>query len=192
MRNAMSLMLLHAILIGLGVSQRLDVDLVGLVDLALSSVSDEDGLASPLDDDILALGDGVEVDLDLGHGQDIGGRGHVLQELCSRGLTRVSKPLAAQNGLAVEPQLHRLGTGGSNGTHGTDHEVGDEVVRADRVLGHVAAPVGDLGGLAVALEGAAVVAITERAGGRKGADGAEGSGLGGLSREGAMRWSKAP
>lgn len=31
---------------------------------------------------VLALGDGVEVDLDLGHGQHVGGSGHVLEELC--------------------------------------------------------------------------------------------------------------
>ena len=32
---------------------------------------------------VLSLGDGVQVDLNLGHGQDIGGRGHVDEELCS-------------------------------------------------------------------------------------------------------------
>jgi hypothetical protein len=36
----------------LGVSERRNVDLVGLVDLVLGSVSDEDGLASPLDDNL--------------------------------------------------------------------------------------------------------------------------------------------
>jgi hypothetical protein len=35
-------------------------------------VSDEDGLATPLDDDVLAFGDSSQVDLNLGHGQDIG------------------------------------------------------------------------------------------------------------------------
>jgi hypothetical protein len=36
----------------LGISERRDVDLVCLVDLVLGSVSDEDGLASPLDNDL--------------------------------------------------------------------------------------------------------------------------------------------
>jgi hypothetical protein len=45
-------------------------------------VADEDGLAAPLDDHVLALGDGSEVDLDLGLGQDVGGSGHVDQEVC--------------------------------------------------------------------------------------------------------------
>lgn len=31
---------------------------------------------------ILALGNGREVNLDLGHGQNIGGRGHVDEEIC--------------------------------------------------------------------------------------------------------------
>lgn len=44
-------------------------------------MADEDGLAPPLDDDVLALGDGREVNLDLGHGEDVGGSGHVLKEL---------------------------------------------------------------------------------------------------------------
>lgn len=70
-------------------------------------MADEDGLATPLDDDllcvsvdsrlsiswcpwiseycvtyVLALRDSVEVDLNLGHGQDIGRGGHVDEELC--------------------------------------------------------------------------------------------------------------
>lgn len=32
---------------------------------------------------VLSLGDAVHVDLDLGHGQDIGGSGHVDEELCT-------------------------------------------------------------------------------------------------------------
>ena len=43
---------LDTVLIGLGVSEGGDVDFVGLVDLVLGSVTDEDGLASPLDDDL--------------------------------------------------------------------------------------------------------------------------------------------
>lgn len=38
---------------------------------------------------VLALGDGIQVDLDLGHGQDIGGRGHVDEKLC---IPRASAP----------------------------------------------------------------------------------------------------
>jgi hypothetical protein len=63
-------------------------------------VSDEDGLASPLDNDlrssaplsgngmsecetyVLALGNGSEVDFYLGLGQNIGGGGHVDKEVC--------------------------------------------------------------------------------------------------------------
>ena len=63
-------------------------------------MSDEDGLASPLDDDlllsasvapgdtpvgethVLAQWDGSEIDLNLGLGQDVGGRGHVDEEVC--------------------------------------------------------------------------------------------------------------
>ena len=43
---------LDAVLVGLGVAQGGDVDLVGLLDLVLGSVADEDGLAAPLDDDL--------------------------------------------------------------------------------------------------------------------------------------------
>ena len=35
---------------------------------------------------VLALGDGGQVDLDLGHGQDVGGSGHVDEEFCIRPL----------------------------------------------------------------------------------------------------------
>lgn len=64
-------------------------------------MADEDGLASPFDDDligrlarcggrhlyrvaetyVLALGDGSKIDLDLGLGEDVGGRGHVDEEV---------------------------------------------------------------------------------------------------------------
>lgn len=43
---------LDTVLVGLGVSEGGDVDFIGLVDLVLGSVTDEDGLASPLDDDL--------------------------------------------------------------------------------------------------------------------------------------------
>lgn len=81
-------------------------------------MTDEDGLTTPLDDDlsereldrdtgywnesnevangntyVLALGDGTERDLDLGLGQDIGGGGHVDQEIWREGnnISRVFK-----------------------------------------------------------------------------------------------------
>lgn len=39
---------------------------------------------------VLALGDGGKVDLDLGHGEDVGGGGHVDKEVCA---VDVSAPL---------------------------------------------------------------------------------------------------
>lgn len=47
-------------------------------------MTDEDGLATPLDDDILSFGNRGEVDFDLGLGQDICGSGHVDKEICLR------------------------------------------------------------------------------------------------------------
>lgn len=69
-----------------------------------------------------------------------------------------------------------LGTSGGHGTHGTDHEVGEELVGVTGGLGDIFAKVGDLAALGAAvLEGAAVVGVGR--GGRVGADrgGAEGS-----------------
>ena len=43
---------LNTLLVGLRITQRGVVDLVGLVDLALGAVADEDGLTTPLDDDL--------------------------------------------------------------------------------------------------------------------------------------------
>jgi hypothetical protein len=43
---------------------------------------------------VLALGNGIEVDLDLGHGQDISGSGHVDEELCC---THASSALFARS-----------------------------------------------------------------------------------------------
>lgn len=123
--------LLDTVLVGLGISQCGNVDLVGLLDLALCPVTDEDGLATPLDDNVLALGDRGEIDLDLGHGQDIGGSGHVLEEFL--------------NG--------RLGTSSGDSTKGSDHEVTEELVRGSGALGHVVAEVRDLCGLLGALNG---------------------------------------
>lgn len=44
--------LLDTLGIGLGVTEDGNVDLVGLLDLGLGTVTDEDGLATPLDDDL--------------------------------------------------------------------------------------------------------------------------------------------
>jgi hypothetical protein len=46
-------------------------------------MSDEDGLSSPLDDDVLALGDGGKINLNLGLSQDVCGSRHVDEEVCS-------------------------------------------------------------------------------------------------------------
>jgi hypothetical protein len=99
--------LLHTLVVGLGVTQILPLCLTGLLDLILGTVTDEDGLATPLDDNlfgdvlggvwgnegdftyVLALRDGAESDLNLGLGQDVGGGGHVDQEVC-RGNRTVS------------------------------------------------------------------------------------------------------
>ena len=43
---------LHTLLVGLWVSELLDVDSTGLVNLILGPVSDEDGLSSPFDEDL--------------------------------------------------------------------------------------------------------------------------------------------
>jgi hypothetical protein len=53
------------------------LDRLSLLDLVLCAVTDEHRLASPFDDDILALGDGREVDFDLRLGEHIGGGGHI-------------------------------------------------------------------------------------------------------------------
>lgn len=96
------LRLLDTVVVALGVAEAGNLDLVGLGNLVLGSVSDEDGLTTPLDDDlscmsahcetkimqnwtathVLALGDGGEINLDLGHGQNVGRGRHVDEELC--------------------------------------------------------------------------------------------------------------
>ncbi len=63
------LRLLHTHEIGLGVTERSGIVLLGLGDLLLSSVADENGLTTPLDSDGLTLGDGRQVDLDLRQGE---------------------------------------------------------------------------------------------------------------------------
>lgn len=44
---------LDAVLIGLGVTETLPLGSTGLIDLGLGAVTDEDGLTTPLDDDLL-------------------------------------------------------------------------------------------------------------------------------------------
>jgi hypothetical protein len=46
---------LDTVFIGLGVTERLPLALTGLVDLTLGTVADEDGLATPLDDDLFGV-----------------------------------------------------------------------------------------------------------------------------------------
>lgn len=114
----------------LGISKSRDVDLVCLVDLVLGSVSDEDGLASPLDDNVLALGDRAQINLNLGHGQNVGGSRHVDQELLNCA----------------------LGSSSTDGTEGTDHEVRVELVLCLAAGGDIFSKVGNLSALALTLE----------------------------------------
>lgn len=46
---------LDTVLVGLGVTQSLPFGLTGLIDLTLGTVTDEDGLTTPLDDDLLRI-----------------------------------------------------------------------------------------------------------------------------------------
>ena len=93
------LRLLHTVRVGLRVAQAFPLGVLGLLDLVGGTVADEDGLASPLDDDlgsdqklmssancsiatyVLALGDGGEVEFDLGLGQNVGRGRHVHEEV---------------------------------------------------------------------------------------------------------------
>ena len=99
--------LLDAGIVRLRVAQGLPVDLAGLLDLVLRAVADKDGLAAPLDDDVLALGDARELDLDLGEREHIRRGGHRAEELGHGG----------------------LGDGRGEHAHGADHEVGERAVR---------------------------------------------------------------
>ena len=100
------LWLLDAGLVGLWVAEALPVDLAGLVDLLLRAVADEHGLAAPLDDRVLALGDARELDLDLGEREHIRRGGHCPQKL----------------------RHGRLGDRRGEHAHGPDHEVGERAV----------------------------------------------------------------
>jgi len=62
--------------IGLGVTELAEVDVVGVLDLSLSAVADEDGLTTPLDDSAGALSDLSKLNLEGGHSHDILGGAH--------------------------------------------------------------------------------------------------------------------
>jgi hypothetical protein len=47
--------LLDTVTVGLGVAESLPLGVLSLLDLALGAVADEDGLASPLDNDLLSV-----------------------------------------------------------------------------------------------------------------------------------------
>ena len=47
------LRVLDTVLVGLRVTKRGNLDVVGFIDLVLGTVTDEDGLATPLDDNLL-------------------------------------------------------------------------------------------------------------------------------------------
>lgn len=72
----------------------------GILDLVFCSVSDEDGLATPLDNDVLAEWDCREVDFDFGLGEHVGGRSHVDEEICGCVISGV---------LAIGPSFDRSG-----------------------------------------------------------------------------------
>lgn len=77
-------------LIRLRIPQFLPILIPSFLNLRFGSVSDENGLASPFDDDIFALWDAIEIDFNLCKSQNISGGGHRLQEtsdgrLCSGG-----------------------------------------------------------------------------------------------------------
>lgn len=60
------------------------LDGFGFFDFVFCSVSNEDWLASPFDNNILTFRDGCEIDLNLGHSKHIGGGGHVNQKVCNK------------------------------------------------------------------------------------------------------------
>ena len=90
--------LLDTVLVPLRISKSLDLNALGFLDFIGSSVTDENGLASPFDEDlflsvpqfsstkdiayVLPFRNGRQIDLDLSHGQNIRGRRHVHKEIC--------------------------------------------------------------------------------------------------------------
>jgi len=135
--------LLDAVCVGLGVTKLLPVVVLGLLDLIACAVADENWLAAPLDNDVLALGDGGQVDLNLGLGEHVGGSGHVYQEVL-HGVLRTQRGDTA---------------------HGADHEVLEQLV-AGLATGAVVLEAGDGGGVLLAGgttgEGGVVVRVGSR------------------------------
>lgn len=129
------LRLLDTVLIGLRITESLPVNLLSLLNFVLSTVTDENGLSTPLDNDVLALGDRIETDFNLGLSQDIGGGGHVHEEVLNSS----------------------LGTNSRSETEGSGHEVGENLVRARGLVGSVFAETGNLQGRLV------LVGVAERA-----------------------------
>lgn len=82
-------------------------------------MTDENGLSSPLDGDVLSFGDGGKVDFDLGKSQNVGRGRHVGKEVDDGS----------------------LGTSSAKETSGTNHEVGEctagVVIPTPLVLGEV-------------------------------------------------------
>jgi hypothetical protein len=143
---------------------------------------------------VLALGDRGKVNLDLGHGQNVGGSGHVDQELCHPSSVTINwpgpmpcrqdaTPIAAQwqdieSWTGFQPTLNcALGTSSTDGTESANHEVRVELVLALAASRDVLSEIGDLGalGLSLELEGAGVSrggrAVGTNGGGAEGADG---------------------
>lgn len=118
--------LLGALSIVLGITELGNVDSVGLINLIGGTVTDEDGLSTPLDGNVTTLGDGAEVDLDLGQSQNIGGGRHVGQKVSDGG----------------------LGSKEGDSTGGSDHEVGKGTVGGVARSALVLAKVRDVGSLA--------------------------------------------
>jgi hypothetical protein len=112
---------LRSLLVTLWIPQGLHIHLPGLLYLLLGPVTDEDGLAAPFDDDVLAFGDRREFDLDFGECEDVGGRGHRCQELGDGG----------------------FGDGCGEDAERADHEVGERSV-AGRRRGFVRGKIRDL------------------------------------------------
>lgn len=94
------------LLVRLLVPELAHVHVVGNVDFVGGPVADENGLAAPLENDVLALGNGGQVNLDLGQGQHIG-----------RSRKR-RKPVDEGS----------LDTDGRNGTERANHGVGEDAV----------------------------------------------------------------
>jgi hypothetical protein len=74
---------------------------------------------------VLRFGDGGEIDLNLGHGEDIGRRGHVDKEVCNtRELVIVRRNLIHFHISIHERTLHcRLRSHSGDGAKGANHEV---------------------------------------------------------------------